>query len=316
MSNFLKTIPVPICGLILGLVSLGNLLKDQHLVLLGNSIGAIGILLMVFILAKVFFLFKHTTQGLKDPIVASVSPTFTMALMVICTYFVQFQAIAGLVKYVWLLAVVVHFVLMGYFIYHHLAKPQVKIHDVYPSWFIVFVGIGVISVTAGKFYPSLGQVIFWVALVLYLALLPIVLKRVLKVEMAEPTLPLITIIAAPGSLCLTGYMKSFTGQSMLLVVGLLILSQILYLGVLGRVIKLLKLPFYPSYAAFTFPLVITATALTSVNGFLTAAGYHYVLLDALEIIECAGAFLMVLYVLIRYIGFLININRTVVVTAK
>lgn len=50
MKNFLKIIPIPICGLILGLASLGNLFKDYHHVALGNLTGGISMILMIFIL--------------------------------------------------------------------------------------------------------------------------------------------------------------------------------------------------------------------------------------------------------------------------
>ncbi|HCT6938272.1 TPA: C4-dicarboxylate ABC transporter, partial [Enterococcus faecium] len=47
MKNFLKIIPIPICGLILGLASLGNLFKDYHHVALGNLTGGISMILMI-----------------------------------------------------------------------------------------------------------------------------------------------------------------------------------------------------------------------------------------------------------------------------
>ena len=97
MKNFLKIIPIPICGLILGLASLGNLFKDYHHVALGNLTGGISMILMIFIFVKLFILFEHTKQTLHDPIIASVSPTFTMSLMVICTYFVSYESIAPIV---------------------------------------------------------------------------------------------------------------------------------------------------------------------------------------------------------------------------
>jgi len=114
MKHFLKIVPIPICGLILGLTSLGNLLKDYHLTHLGNFVGAIGMLLMLLIIGKLILLFEHTKQHLYDPIVASVSPTFTMSLMVICTYFVSFKSIAPIVKLIWLAAVIFQIILVLY----------------------------------------------------------------------------------------------------------------------------------------------------------------------------------------------------------
>lgn len=307
MKNFLKSIPIPICGLILGLASLGNLFKEYHLVSLGNLIGCISIILMVFMFIKLFILFEHTRQMLHDPIIGSVSPTFTMALMVICTYFVSFTSIAPLVKAIWLSAVVFQIVLVLYFTYHHVVKADLSIEAVYPSWFIIYVGFGVITVTAGSFFPLIGKIFFWVSLACYAFLLPIIIKRVFFVKnMAQPTLPLITIVAAPGSLCLTGYLKNFEQPNLYLVLGLFILSQILYFIVLSMLPHLLKLHFYPSYAAFTFPLVISATALFTAVHYFDSQGMKTGVLNILKVIECGIATVMVLYVLGHYLLFLLK----------
>ncbi|MDT2739449.1 TDT family transporter [Enterococcus canintestini] len=305
MRDFLKIIPIPICGLILGLATCGNVLKTYGLNFFGNSLGLIAGILFVAILLKLVLTFRHTHASLQDPIIASVSPTFTMGTMVLCTYLLQIQAIAPYVKYLWLLAILIHYYLMIYFTYHFLIKPSVKIDHLYPSWFIVYVGIGVISVTSSNFFPEIGQLNFWVGLFFYLVLLPFIIHRVfLFKNMAEATLPLITIIAAPGSLELTGYLKAFLKPNIALVVGLLILSQILYWFIIFHVIKMIRLPFYPSYAAFTFPLAISAFASRSAGSFLTAMGYRVIVIEYLAKIETAIAVIMVLYVLAHYLNFL------------
>src|SRR5699024_368876 len=153
MKNFLKIIPIPICGLILGLASLGNLFKDYHHVALGNLTGGISMILMIFIFVKLFLLFEHTRQTLHDPIIASVSPTFTMSLMVICTYFVPFTHLLPIVRIIWLGAVLLQVILVVYFTYHHVIKADLSLEVIYPSWFIIYVGFGVITVTAGNFFP-------------------------------------------------------------------------------------------------------------------------------------------------------------------
>ncbi|BCA86345.1 C4-dicarboxylate ABC transporter [Enterococcus saigonensis] len=305
MREFLKIIPIPICGLILGLATCGNVLKTYGLNFLGNSLGLIAGSLFIAVLLKVVLTFGHAHASLQDPIVASVSPTFTMGTMVLCTYLLQIQAVAPYVKYLWLVAILIHYYLVTYFTYHFLIKPSVKMDHLYPSWFIVYVGIGVISVTSSNFFPLIGQINFWVGLLFYLVLLPLIIHRVfLFKNMAEATLPLITIIAAPGSLELTGYLKAFSKPNMILVIGLLILSQILYWFIIFHVLKMIRLPFYPSYAAFTFPLAISAFASRSVSIFLAANGYPVVAIEYLAKLETAIAVVMVLYVLGHYMCFL------------
>ena len=307
MKDFLKIIPIPICGLILALVSLGNLLKINGLTRVGNTVVLIGIELMFLVLLKIIFTFKHTLSHMKNHIVASVAPTFTMALMVICTYFLEFESIRPHLSYIWLGIVFLQFVLMLYFTYFFLLKKPVKIHNVYPSWFIIFVGIGVISITSSNFYPDLGRWIFWVALSLYLVLLPIIIYRVVRVKnMEESTLPLITIIAAPGSLCLTGYLNAFDNENILLLTFLIIVSQALYFAILTQLPKLMAINFYPSYAAFTFPLVISAMALTTTAHFYIERGYTASILYWIAIAESVLAFIIVFYVLFKYIHYLLK----------
>lgn len=302
MLKLLKIIPIPICGLILAIVSLGNLFKSIGLTQIGLMIGIIGMVMMGLVLLKILFSFGDIKLGLKNPIVCSVAPTFTMALMIICTYFVNIEQMASWLKYLWLIAVLMHLGLMTFFSYDHLYQKNITLTDVYPSWFVTYVGIGVIPITANAFYPVVGTVFLWLAVVLYLALLPVILYRVYGLKnMPEATIPLITIICAPGSLCLTGYLSNVATPSDTLVICLLALSQGLYLFILSQVPQLLKLKFYPSYAAMTFPLVISATALTKAVNHL---GEVAPLIKGLQYLEITLATMMVMYVLVRYVIFL------------
>lgn len=311
MKRLLRALPIPICGLILGMASLGNLLKSVGWLALGNLLGLIASGLMILVLLKLLLLFHETRAHLSDPIIASVAPTFTMGLMVICTYLVQFPGLAGMVRLLWLGTLFLHFGLMLLFTYRFVIKKEVLIEHIYPSWFIVYVGIGVISVTSGNFYPALGQIIFWVALGFYLFLLPFVLHRVFNYrQMAEATLPLITIIAAPGSLCLTGYLKVYSHPQMVLVVSLLLLSQLLYVVVLKMIIPLRRLPFYPSYAAFTFPLVISATALSEATSILPITSSWRFALQGICWLEIGIASFVVAYVAYHYGRFLVTATKT------
>jgi len=87
---------------------------------------------------------------------------------------------------------------------------------------------------------------------------------------------------------------------------LLILSQLTLYLVLFRLPGLLKLKFYPSYSAFTFPLVISGISLKLTNGFLANTGNTIAFLKYLIKFEELIAVAMVLYVLFRYVKFLFS----------
>jgi len=302
MGQIVKKLPIPIVGLMLALAAAGNLIQSYSSGL-RNTFGLMSGIILVLVLLKITMYSKGVKEALDNPVVASVFPTFSMGVMLIATYLKPY--IGSLAFIVWLIAVGLHIVLIISFTKKYLFNYNIK--KVFPSWFIVYVGIAVASVTAPAFEMlALGQIMFWFGFVSYLALLPIVLKRLFIVkEMPEPTLPTIAILSAPASLCLAGYMNSFTNKNMFIVWILLALSQITYIAVLLYMPKLLKLKFYPSFSGFTFPLVISALSLKLTNGFLTKSGTPIPMLKYLVNFEELVAVLIVLYVLVRYISFLL-----------
>lgn len=83
-------------------------------------------------------------------------------------------------------------------------------------------------------------------------------------------------------------------------IGLLILASALYIMVLVKLPGYLKLPFYPSYAAFTFPFVITAIATKQSMDCLTKMGMAVAWLSPVVLVETIIAAVLVIYALVRY----------------
>jgi exfoliative toxin A/B len=301
MKNIVKKLPVPITGLMLGLAALGNLIQSYSNNL-RNVFGIISGIILVLVLIKIIMLPKGVKEALDNPVVASVFPTLSMTIMLLAGYLKPLNAQFALILY--FAGILLHIILIGWFTKKFVANYNIK--KVFPSWYIVYVGIAVASVVAGAFeMQSIGKFLFYFAFISYLVLLPIVLKRVFVVkEIPEPALPTLVILSAPASLCLAGYMNSFAEKNMLMVWFLLAISQVTYLAVLLSLPKLLKLKFYPSYSGFTFPLVISALSLKLTNGFLTKSGNPIAFLKTLVNAEELIAFVIVIYVLVRYISFL------------
>lgn len=301
MKSFLKEIPVPICGLILGIASLGNLLIGNGLLILGNTAGIIATLLILFMIIKVMVLLKNSFTNMWDPIVASVAPTFTMALMILSGFWKRW-GLGMASNLVWLVAVILQFFLIGVFVYVHLMKKRVKLHHVYPSWFVTFVGIGVIPVTANEFFPFLGVPLLQLSLLTYGIMFPIVCFRLIRHRLPAATKPLLTIMAAPASLCLTGYLSIVEDPNFMLSTVGLIFAQVLYWITLTLVVKYMFGDFYPSFAAFTFPLVISATALTRFTVIFTPAEAMINLAN----IELGIAGIVVIFVLAKFLNFMLH----------
>lgn len=301
MKELIKKVPIPIAGLMLALAATGNLVQSYG-ELYRNTFGILSAILLVVLLVKIITYPSIVREELKNPVVASVFPTLTMGMMLLATYVKPISQNFAFV--IWIISVVLHIILMLKFTINHMIKLDIK--TVFPSWFIVYVGIVVGSVTAPAFkMQSLGRIFFWGGILLYFLILPIIIKKVRLGTIPEPVSPTLAIFAAPVALCLAGYMNSFESKNMVIVFGLVILSQLSYLFVLSRLPRLLKLKFYPSFSGFTFPLVITAISMKLTNGFLENTGQTISILKYIVRFEEIIAILMVLYVLIKYMQFLI-----------
>lgn len=301
MNKVFKKVPIPMAGLMLALAATGNLVLSYGEVY-RNIFGILASIILIFILGKLIIDFKDVLENLKNPVMASIAPTFTMGIMILSTYINKLSSSVALS--IWVIGLVLHIILIVYFTLKFILKFDVN--KVLPSYFIVYVGIVVGSITAPAYnLAKVGQGLFWFGLVSYAILLPIVIYKVFVIKkIQEPLKPILIIFAAPASLCLAGYLASFPEKNMTIVGILAVLSVIMYLGSLVILPKLLKLKFYPSYSAFTFPLVISAIAIKQTNGFLIKKGTEIVLLKYVVYFETIVAVLIVAYVLYKYMKFL------------
>ena len=301
MNEFLKHVPTPTAGLALGLVSLGGLLGGYATAFTWAG-AVLAASLIALLVAKAIFQPAALREDLKNPIFASVSGTFFMTIMQLAALFPS-----TLIAFaVWITAVAGHLALIGWFSTTFVR--HFRLDQIFPTYFIAYVGIIVASVTSPAFgMQALGEALFWLGLAFYAVLLALVTYRMLKVAVPTPAKPLVCIYAAPMSLSLTGYLTCFDAPFAPAVAALAVLAQALLVVVLFQLpglFKLLHESFYPSVAAMTFPFVITATGLGKAAAFFAAQGV--VLPDfigALTTGETILAAVMVGYALVRYAGY-------------
>ena len=304
MRKFVKTIPMATCGLSLALAALGNLLLSLPG---GQAIryicGALSFTVLVIFSIKLLLDRQHAKEELKTPVPLSVLPTATMVVMLLSTYI---RPYAGyLAAGIWYAALVLHICIVLVFIKRFVFG--FKLEAVFPSWFVVGVGIVVSSVTAPAMEAVIiGQIAFYTGFVLYFTVLLFVILRMNKVRVfPEPARMTIAIFTAPMSLLTVGYFSSFVSQGQVnevLVYIMLAISAVSYIYVSIMMFSLLKIKFYPTYSAFTFPYVISATAFRLGAGFLVARHELYFLLTIADIAMWI-AVLVVLYVIQHYIRY-------------
>lgn len=306
MKNTIKKVPIPFCGVMLGFAALGNLLQSY-----GEGIryvcGIVAAFILVLVLLKLIMFPQMIKEDMKNPIMASVAGTFPMALMLLSTYVKPFIGAAA--KYLWFFAIGLHIALIIYFTMKFILKLQMP--KVFASYYIVYVGIAVAAVTAPAFEQlNVGAAAFWFGFVTLIALLVLVTLRYTKYpEIPEPARPLICIYAAPTSLCIAGYVQSVMPKSKNFLLAMLVLATILYIFALVKAIGYLKLQFYPSYAAFTFPFVISAIATKQTMACLANMEQPMPFLKPIVLAETIIAAVFVVYTFIRFMGFIFTENK-------
>lgn len=306
MKDIIKKVPLPLCGVMLGTAALGNLLQSY-----GEGIryvcGVFAAVLLVLVLAKLIMYPNMIKEDMQNPIMASVSGTFSMAIMILSTYVKPLIGNAAIT--IWIIGIVLHLILIVYFTKKFIINLQMP--KVFASYYIVYVGIAVAAITAPAYgQTGIGSAAFWFGFVTLILLLVLVTYRYMKFkEVPNPAKPLICIYAAPTSLCLAGYVQSVTPKSFAMLMGMFVAASILYVFSLVKAVECLKLPFFPSYAAFTFPFVISAIAAKQTMACAANMGNPLPFLQPVVLVETIIAVALVAYTYFKFMKFIFATNK-------
>ena len=253
--------PVPLAGLALAMASLGNA-WEAALPLHGYGRSILGILALCCLLLLTLSALinpRRIHEVLMHPVAGGIIPTFCMGWMVVTRALHDVAPL--LMTSLWGIATALHLCALARFTYcrwcarcwQHMA----------PSWFIPSVGfiVATLSCPDPRYHMLciglLGLGMFNLALLMPIMLYRLIMHPPLEAS-AQPTL---AILAAPVSLTLAGYISSVSVPALWLCGLLAGIALLMTAVVYGLLLSLLKRPFSPSFAAFTFPTVISAIAL-------------------------------------------------------
>ncbi len=301
IKSKLAQVPTPAAGLALGIASIGKLLSfygiEQYLTPIIASI------LITLVFVKFVCLPKHLWQELAHPVLGSIIPTFAMTAMIISSQLPVGWEYAA--QWLWYAAVVLHIVLLISFTLLQLQRFSMQ--NVVPSWFVPPVGLAVAALTCpGTESTYVAQSLLNFAITMYFVLLPVMLFRLILLPLADAAKPTIAILAAPPNLCLAAYLTFVEQPSTLLVLVLISFALLMTALVYMALFVLLRLPFSPAFAGFTFPLVISATAMAKACSYLSELANNDPLIEVLQSVatfEFYIACAVVSYVALRYLNF-------------
>lgn len=291
MKNIIKKMPLAISGTLLSVLSLGNLLNDKYVKIVTLIVGLIIILLLLF---KLVFYENIFVKELSNPIVLSTSGTFSMALMVLSTYVRNFSMLFSYM--IWVLGVLLHVLLILYYTYYHIIE-NFSIRKYYGSLWIVYIGLTMAAITGGILDIEIAWIFFVFGFIVMIPTILLVSYRYIKYPVDEDAnKPLICIYSAIFNILTVGYYYTFNPVNNVFITLLYVIGFVLYLFSLYKVIEYIKLPFYPSFSAFTFPFVISATATI-----IMLHVYSCNILSVIGFFQTIVSIVLVVYVLKEYL---------------
>ncbi|MGN1362456.1 MAG: hypothetical protein ACI4VU_01870 [Methanobrevibacter sp.] len=290
-------ISIPSFGLVLGIFSLGNLLK-QYSPLILIICGIIGLTLISNSLSKFIKYPERIKIKLKNPIAIGMLGTFPMCLMMFSTYIEKF--IPKIAFGLWLFAIIIQLGLTIYFTVYIL--PKIKLKDIYSSILISYVGVSMISITSPYYglKNTIGHFFITIGIICMVILYIILMYRYIKIPIPDPIKPIIAILAAP-IIVLVGYLTVIQNINFWIVVPIYIFTTCWYIYILYKIIKYyLDFNWLPNHAAYTFTLVINATAGKMFYNYLLSINMNIVPLYYFAIFQLIAAITIVIIELYKF----------------
>lgn len=206
---------------------------------------------------KMIFCFPAFVADAQNTLNDSVITSVDMSLLTISIFVHRYNPEAG--RLLWFFASIMHLVIWYTFTYYRIKLGNLL--EFHFGWFVTYGGIVTVAVTAGPMgFNPWARAFWYIGLISTCILVPIITYRGARLRFEDKYKITIPVIAAPVNLLLAGYLSGVfeINQSLLNLVAIAAFTAtfVAYL----QSYRGAKLPFAPTFASFTFPLSIGATA--------------------------------------------------------
>lgn len=305
LENIVKNTPLPVAGLAFAITGLGGLFIEFGQGAWAKPVfGFLGASLLIIVVIKALFLPKNLKANLQNPVQAAVGTVIPFTFMMDAAYLSS--SMPKTASFMWLFALLAMFVYLAWFHYKYTLNFHIK--EIFAAYFIPFVGFCLPVMTSHHLHidwlplQTIRQVLFYLSIVGFLVTFVIISVRYLKIPVDEVSArPIFAIYTAPLPMLLVSYVRLIPHEQQYapLVLVTLILSQLVFVVVLSQLPSYFKNGFFPSYAALTFPFIVTANGMFEGLRVLHASPVWSYLAYA----EGIFAIAMTLFVLVKYLLF-------------
>ncbi|WOO87265.1 TDT family transporter [Mollicutes bacterium LVI A0039] len=261
-----RNLPVGVIGTGLGLCTLSNAYNVIGLSWVRTLCMIIGMIIWVIAFRKISFHFdKVKEEYSENTVTATLYATFAMLTMVLSSFIVAYIPILG--KGLWLAGIAMQVMLIVMLFGLHIFKKR-NLDVILPSWYVTLLGL-LVSTAIGSAmgFAGLQKIIVIYGFIMYFATIGFVVYRLFKKDLPKPARYTKTILLAPISLIIVGYINVFENKNQMVVTGLLVIFAITMIYVLAQTKSFMEGGFTPGYAALTFPHAIAIISSLKISGY-------------------------------------------------
>jgi tellurite resistance protein len=267
-NNCIKYLPISLFAMIMGLSGLSLAWAKTATVyklpsIIGESLIIItailfALLLVIYVLKMLFNREALVTEW-RNPIKINFIPTIPISFLLLATGFMEVSTTMS--EILWLTGATLQLITLLFVINSWLHQEKYEIHHMNPAWFIPAVGNVIVPLAGVALgYGDISWFFFSIGIIFWLLLFVIVFYRIVFHQpLPEKLLPTLFIILAPPAVGFIAYYR-LTGSVDFFAMVLFNFALFLSLLLATQVPRLIKLPFFISWWAYTFPLAAMSIA--------------------------------------------------------
>jgi len=267
-QNRLENFPVSFFSMVMGLAGLTiawEKAQQVYSVNLGINTILTGMTTIVFAIlfltytSKVFLHTQQVVKELKHPVKLSFFPSISISFLLISIAFLSINP--EISRPLWMIGAVLHLGFTLYVVSTWMHHEHFKVNHINPAWFIPAVGnvlVPIAGVALG--YTDVSWFFFSIGMLFWIILMTIFFNRILFHDpMDTHLLPTLFILIAPPAVGFIAYIRLNAGIDNFAHV-LYFSALFLTLLLLSQARRFIRLPFFLSWWAYSFPLAAITIA--------------------------------------------------------
>lgn len=306
----LKRMPVPVLPTFVGALTLSNVYAGMGYPIVRHITMIAATIVWLCYVIKICTNTKGCLEEYKTVVPSSLYAAFFMIVMILGSYYYEFNQMLGLI--LWGTATVCHAIHICIFTYRNVIRER-NINTFVPSWFVTYNGI-MVSCVVGAGY-GLGHILKYIVyygIGIYVIIIPIMIWRLITVEVKDAVYHTMAVVLAPCSLCVVSYLNVIERPDPILLYFLYgcVLASLLFIII--KLPKFFRYSFTPGFAGVTFPMAIGIVATNKMSGYLANVAGNEELANALTQLSGIQLYLTTMiigYVLINLVIMALKIER-------